>query len=251
MADGGCPVIPPPPVCVFQMFDWILHNKGLFLAGYTEIGNNHPHAMELQTQHNHFAMNCMVRRAGQRSSAHSEYRLGERSYSYCTLESTSGESLRAVSEQVLANVTKDSALRGVCCTSIPSPHPQLFPQFRPISPLCLLLLLLLQNVYVNINRIMSVGNRLLESGHYASQQIKQISGQLEKEWKAFAAALDERSTLLEMSATFHQKCDQVRGESLPTQPGFRSRNLSRLHSLLHKKRVEMLLRNVVNVMKPN
>lgn len=67
----------------------------------------------------------------------------------------------------------------------------------------------IQNVYVNINRIMSVGNRLLESGHYASQQIKQISGQLEQEWKAFAAALDERSTLLEMSASFHQKCDQV------------------------------------------
>ncbi len=44
-----------------QMFDWIMHNKGLFLAGYTEIGNNHPHAIELQTQHNHFAMNCMVR----------------------------------------------------------------------------------------------------------------------------------------------------------------------------------------------
>ena len=72
-----------------------------------------------------------------------------------------------------------------------------------------LLCLAVQNVYVNINRIMSVGNRLLESGHYASQQIKQISGQLEQEWKAFAAALDERSTLLEMSASFHQKCDQV------------------------------------------
>uniref|UniRef100_A0A1A7XG77 non-specific serine/threonine protein kinase n=1 Tax=Iconisemion striatum TaxID=60296 RepID=A0A1A7XG77_9TELE len=64
------------------------------------------------------------------------------------------------------------------------------------------------NVYVNINRIVSVGSRLLESGHYASQQIKQISGQLEQEWKAFAAALEERSTLLEMSASFHQKCDQ-------------------------------------------
>lgn len=75
-------------------------------------------------------------------------------------------------------------------------------------------LVLVQNVYVNINRIMSVGNRLLEAGHYASQQIKQISGQLEQEWKAFAAALDERSTLLEMSATFHQKCDQVRKRTL-------------------------------------
>ncbi|MGH0127675.1 UNVERIFIED_CONTAM: hypothetical protein FKN15_009559 [Acipenser sinensis] len=106
-----------------KMFDWILHNKGLFLTSYTEIGTSHPHAMELQTQHNHFAMNCM-------------------------------------------------------------------------------------NVYVNINRIMSVGNRLLESGHYASQQIKQISSQLEQEWKAFAAALDERSTLLDMSAVFHQKAEQ-------------------------------------------
>uniref|UniRef100_A0A672LSC7 Triple functional domain protein-like n=1 Tax=Sinocyclocheilus grahami TaxID=75366 RepID=A0A672LSC7_SINGR len=89
------------------------------------IGANHQHVLELQTQHNHFAMNCM-------------------------------------------------------------------------------------NVYVNISRIMSVGNRLLESGHYATQQIQQISGQLEQEWKAFAAALDERSTLLEMSANFHQKTDQVR-----------------------------------------
>ncbi|KAG2465202.1 TRIO protein, partial [Polypterus senegalus] len=106
-----------------KMFDWIMHNKGLFLTSYTEIGTSHPHAMELQTQHNHFAMNCM-------------------------------------------------------------------------------------NVYVNISRIMSVGSRLLESGHYASQQIKQISSQLEQEWKAFAAALEERSTLLEMSAVFHQKAEQ-------------------------------------------
>uniref|UniRef100_A0A3Q4GPA0 Uncharacterized protein n=1 Tax=Neolamprologus brichardi TaxID=32507 RepID=A0A3Q4GPA0_NEOBR len=44
-----------------KMFDWIMHNKGLFLTSYTEIGGNHQHAVELQTQHNHFAMNCMVR----------------------------------------------------------------------------------------------------------------------------------------------------------------------------------------------
>uniref|UniRef100_A0A8C4PSD8 Trio Rho guanine nucleotide exchange factor n=1 Tax=Equus asinus TaxID=9793 RepID=A0A8C4PSD8_EQUAS len=106
-----------------KMFDWITHNKGLFLNSYTEIGTSHPHAMELQTQHNHFAMNCM-------------------------------------------------------------------------------------NVYVNINRIMSVANRLVESGHYASQQIKQIANQLEQEWKAFAAALDERSTLLDMSSIFHQKAEK-------------------------------------------
>lgn len=43
-----------------QMFDWISHNKELFLQSHTEIGRSYQHAVELQTQHNHFAMNSMV-----------------------------------------------------------------------------------------------------------------------------------------------------------------------------------------------
>jgi len=67
---------------------------------------------------------------------------------------------------------------------------------------------------------MSVANRLVESGHYASQQIKQIANQLEQEWKAFAAALDERSTLLDMSSIFHQKAEKVSAwNPQPTEPG--------------------------------
>lgn len=61
---------------------------------------------------------------------------------------------------------------------------------------------------------MSVASRLSEAGHYASQQIKQISTQLDQEWKSFAAALDERSTILAMSAVFHQKAEQVRPRDL-------------------------------------
>ncbi|XP_051566267.1 kalirin-like [Myxocyprinus asiaticus] len=106
-----------------KMFDWISHNKELFLRSHTDIGVSYQHAVELQTQHNHFAMNSM-------------------------------------------------------------------------------------NAYVNINRIMSVASRLSEAGHYASQQIKQISTQLDQEWKSFAAALDERSTILAMSGVFHQKSEQ-------------------------------------------
>ncbi|XP_019910441.3 kalirin isoform X3 [Esox lucius] len=106
-----------------KMFDWISHNKEVFLQSHTEIGVSYQHAVDLQTQHNHFAMNSM-------------------------------------------------------------------------------------NAYVNINRIMSVASRLAEAGHYASQQIKQISAQLDQEWKSFAAALDERSTILAMSAVFHQKSEQ-------------------------------------------
>lgn len=67
----------------------------------------------------------------------------------------------------------------------------------------------LQDVYVNVSRIMSLGNRLLELGHTSAQQIQQLSGQLEQEWRAFAAALDERSSLLEGSAAFHHRAEQV------------------------------------------
>lgn len=42
------------------MFDWIRHNKEVFLQSHTEIGRSYQHAAELQTQHNHFAMNSMV-----------------------------------------------------------------------------------------------------------------------------------------------------------------------------------------------
>ena len=56
---------------------------------------------------------------------------------------------------------------------------------------------------------MSVGGRLVEGGHYAALQVKQISSQLDQDWKSFAAALDERSTLLAMSSVFHQKAEQV------------------------------------------
>ena len=84
-----------------------------------------------------------------------------------------------------------------------------FPFSIRIFLLLLLLFFLTQNAYVNINRIMSVATRLSEAGHYASQQIKQISAQLDQEWKSFAAALDERSTILAMSAVFHQKAEQV------------------------------------------
>ena len=62
---------------------------------------------------------------------------------------------------------------------------------------------------MNVSRIMSLGNRLLELGHSSAQQIQQLSAQLEQEWRAFAAALDERSCLLEGAAAFHHRAEQV------------------------------------------
>ncbi|KAK1798865.1 hypothetical protein P4O66_007150, partial [Electrophorus voltai] len=42
-----------------KMFEWIGHNKELFLQTHTEIGVSYQHATDLQTQHDHFAMNSM------------------------------------------------------------------------------------------------------------------------------------------------------------------------------------------------
>uniref|UniRef100_A0AAY4AWN7 Non-specific serine/threonine protein kinase n=1 Tax=Denticeps clupeoides TaxID=299321 RepID=A0AAY4AWN7_9TELE len=106
-----------------KMFEWISHNRELFLQNHTEIGMSYQHASDLQTQHDHFAMNSM-------------------------------------------------------------------------------------NAYVNITRIISVATRLCESGHYASDQIQEISAQLDLEWKSFAAALEERSAILAMSSTFRQIAEQ-------------------------------------------
>uniref|UniRef100_A0A672T374 Kalirin-like n=1 Tax=Sinocyclocheilus grahami TaxID=75366 RepID=A0A672T374_SINGR len=42
-----------------KMFEWIGHNKELFLQTHTDIGVSDQHAADLQTQHDHFAMNSM------------------------------------------------------------------------------------------------------------------------------------------------------------------------------------------------
>ena len=43
------------------MFEWIVHNRELFLVNYTEIGSGYQDAVELQGEHQHFTMNAMVR----------------------------------------------------------------------------------------------------------------------------------------------------------------------------------------------
>ncbi|XP_066961005.1 kalirin isoform X3 [Macrobrachium rosenbergii] len=72
-----------------------------------------------------------------------------------------------------------------------------------------------QKVYMNINRILSVASRLMESGHYAAQHIGNVASKLDQVWKEFAAGLDERSSVLALSVMFHQKAEQYI-DSVPT-----------------------------------
>lgn len=64
------------------------------------------------------------------------------------------------------------------------------------------------NVCVNINRILAVAGRLIESNHYASQHIKTVANRLDRTWKEFASGLDERTTVLLLSVGFHHKAEQ-------------------------------------------
>ncbi|KAK7792817.1 hypothetical protein R5R35_000762 [Gryllus longicercus] len=106
-----------------KMFDWICHNRDVFLMNYVEIGHSYQVAKELQEEHNHFTMSSM-------------------------------------------------------------------------------------NVYVNIDRILTVASRLIESNHYAAQHIRGVATRLDRTWKQFAAGLDERTAVLALSVLFHHKAEE-------------------------------------------
>lgn len=55
-----------------------------------------------------------------------------------------------------------------------------------------------------------MAQRLCDAGHYASNTIRMQAGQLEREWKSLAAAVEDRSVVLNMSVNFYKKAEQVR-----------------------------------------
>lgn len=59
---------PPTVQSRHQMSEWIAHSKELFMQSLAEVGQNHQHALDLQTQHQHFTANCMVRPAALRET---------------------------------------------------------------------------------------------------------------------------------------------------------------------------------------
>lgn len=62
-----------------------------------------------------------------------------------------------------------------------------------------------------------MAQRLCDAGHYASNTIRMQAGQLEREWKNLAAAVEDRSVVLNMSVNFYKKAEQVRVSSLKTE----------------------------------
>uniref|UniRef100_A0A914WSU2 Uncharacterized protein n=1 Tax=Plectus sambesii TaxID=2011161 RepID=A0A914WSU2_9BILA len=63
------------------------------------------------------------------------------------------------------------------------------------------------NTYVNVNHIMTVAKRLLETGNYGRQQIQNVATRLEQDWQLFSKALDTRGAVLNLSVNFHYKAN--------------------------------------------
>ena len=66
-----------------------------------------------------------------------------------------------------------------------------------------------QNVCANISHITTVAQRLCDTGHYAAPSIRLQASKLDRDWQTFAAALEERSTILTLSVVFHKKANEV------------------------------------------
>jgi len=50
---------------------------------------------------------------------------------------------------------------------------------------------------------------LCDTGHYAAPSIRLQASKLDRDWQTFAAALEERSTILTLSVVFHKKANEV------------------------------------------
>ena len=65
------------------------------------------------------------------------------------------------------------------------------------------------NTHVNINHIMTVAQRLLDTGHYAAPRIHAVTQRLDDNWQMFSRALQMRENVLALSVNFHARADEV------------------------------------------
>jgi hypothetical protein len=112
----------------------------------------------------------------------------------------------SLSSMVRQSIILFTARYGPVMGGLDRPHPI---QFSFLFFSCHLIFLSFQDMYVTVNRLLSLAGRLLDGRHFASSSIRQVALMLEKGWKEFASLLDLRTQVLGLSVTFHQKAEQV------------------------------------------
>lgn len=85
--------------------------------------------------------------------------------------------------------------------------------------------------FEQIARLTGVAGMLADVGHFASQQILKQAGQLEHEWKSFVAALEDRSRVLYLSASFHARAQSFLGNCAHRESAMRHVDGDSVHEL--------------------
>ena len=69
----------------------------------------------------------------------------------------------------------------------------------------------MQKIEVSYNQIITVGKRLREMGDqsrdHSVEKLEGLSNQLEEEWRRLWLRIDQRTKLLNLALSFHQKCN--------------------------------------------
>lgn len=75
--------------------------------------------------------------------------------------------------------------------------------------------------YKELSHPMNVGERLISAQHYASEQIRSDSRDLEKQWERLKGVVSERVELFDLSVSFHETQQKV-SSSIHPPPATRS-----------------------------
>ncbi|ESO07374.1 hypothetical protein HELRODRAFT_191159 [Helobdella robusta] len=68
------------------------------------------------------------------------------------------------------------------------------------------------NLHINVAHILSVAQRLCDSGHYATHVIRQQATRLDRDWSNFTTALADRTKVLSLCVIFHKRAEDYLSE---------------------------------------
>lgn len=73
---------------------------------------------------------------------------------------------------------------------------------------------IVQLIKSKVDHIRSTAFRMANCDHYAAQSIKMQATKLDQEWRAFFTAIEDRSIVINLSTSFHEKAEQVSARCL-------------------------------------
>ena len=67
----------------------------------------------------------------------------------------------------------------------------------------------MQSVQTTVTEIKSTAQRLADTQHYAAHSVKMQASKLDQQWKAFYMAIEDRTSVINMSTSLHEKTEKV------------------------------------------